>query len=414
MRVLHILQYSLPAASGYTVRSAYIMAGQKSLGITPFGVTSARHPNPVDQTEQIQGISIRRTPAYNGTTLPLVRELNLMRALHKTIKQAVRVWQPDIIHAHSPMLVGLPSLVAAKQHGLPLVYEVRDLWENAAVASGTFTETSIQYSLARSADSLLFRKANAIVTICSAMRDHIASRTANSIQPSVVPNGVMLDNFTPKPPQPDLLERFQVQGKRLFGFLGSFEPWEGLDVLIAAVPKIVAAVPHAHLLISGSGRMEQAVKEQITSLGLEAHITLTGRIEHASVNDVLALNELMIYPRSRSQITELTTPIKPLEAMAMARPIVVSDVGGLLELIEPGKTGLSFSAGDSSDLAHRVIDLLNDTHQQQVIGNAARTQVVADRDWPSITEQYRTIYDEAIQHHQSKSKSHSMQARQKA
>lgn len=392
MRVLHVLQVSLPAQAGYAIRTSYIMRGQAKLGIECFGVTSARHPDPRASVEEVEGVQFRRTPELTGPQPPLLREARLMSALYRSTAQAIREWKPDVVHAHSPVLVGLPAMLAAKRHRVPFVYEVRDLWENASVVHGKFSESSLQYKLARGGDTRVLQNADAVVTICEAMRDHIAPRVGPRTDLKVIANGVTVGNFTPREPSVELLTRYGVEGKRLFGFLGSFEPWEGLPDLIAAVPKVVAQVPDAHLIVVGGGHMDKPVRELVKQQGLDAHVTFTGRVPHSEVQQLLALPELLVYPRVSSLVTELTTPLKPLEAMAMARPVLVSDVKALLELARPGETGMAFHAGDVEDLARNVVLLLKDAELRQRLGKNARAYVERERDWDTLIAGYEDVY----------------------
>src|SRR5262249_34824186 len=114
MRVLHVLHTSLPFICGYSIRSDYIFRCQKEQGMEVAVVTSAQHPNGDSLQEEIDGISYWRTPGLRGRQLPVLRELKLMRTLQQRLESVVAAWNPDIIHAHSPMLVGLPALRIAR------------------------------------------------------------------------------------------------------------------------------------------------------------------------------------------------------------------------------------------------------------------------------------------------------------
>lgn len=397
MRVLHVLQMSLPAQSGYSIRTSYITTCQAKLGIDCVAVTSARQPGVTQAVEEVDGLRIRRTQPLSGPQPPLVRELRLMRALYRSVCLAIRQWDPDVVHAHSPVLVGLPALRAAHRFNKPLVYEVRDLWENASVDHGKFSERSLQYKLARGGETQVFQRAEVVVTICEAMRDHIAPRVAVGTPLRVVANGVTAETFTPAPPSAALRQKFGLAGKQLFGFLGSFEPWEGLPELIEAVPHVIKQLPDAHLVIVGGGHMDDKIRALVEQRGLEGHVTFTGRVPHSEVQRLLALPDLLVYPRTRTRVTELTTPIKPLEAMAMARPVLVSDVAALLELVRPGETGMAFRAGDVSDLSSKIVQILRDADLRARLGKNARAYVEAERDWATLIAGYQDVYRMAME-----------------
>jgi len=396
MRVLHVLHTSLPYICGYAIRSDYIIRYQQEHGIEPVVVTSAQHPNGTLEREEINGVPHLRTPMLKGRQVPGARELQLMRALRKQIDASIREWRPQLIHAHSPMLVGLPALAAARAHGLPFVYEVRDLWENASVDRGKFRDGSAPYRLARGMETRVLARADAVVTICEKLRDVLAPRTGRPDRLAVVGNGVDTHSFTPLAPTPENRIRWGLEGKRVIGYVGTFQPYEGLETLIDAMPHIRQRQPAAHLLITGSGGEEQRLRARATELGLDPYITFTGRLPHNEVKEAYALADLMVYPRLMTRTTAITTPLKPLEAMAMGKPVIVSDVPAMHELVRPGETGLLFRAGDRADLADKCAQILSEPARCDELGRCAREWVLAERQWPHLVARYGAIYASAM------------------
>lgn len=394
MRVLHVLHRSMPALSGYSIRTSYIMRFQREQGIEPFGVTSAQHPFDGEMEEVIHHIEFLRTRPLEGRLYPGLRELRLMRALQRRVREAIQRWQPELIHAHSPVLVGLPALIEARRHRVPFVYEVRDLWENASVDRGKFGYDSPPYHAARGLETLVFRRADAVVAICEALREELAPRVGKRTALHVVGNGVDASGFTPAIDDTAVRERWSLQGKRVFGYLGTFQPYEGLAVLIDALPAIIARVPEAHCVIVGGDADE--LRQQVARLGVGASVTFTGRVPHDQVHGLYAVAEVMVYPRLSTRTTELTTPLKPLEAMAMARPVVISDVKAMRELVRDGDTGAIFRAGDASDLADKVVGILSDRERARRLGDNARAWIERERDWPALVGRYRDIYRECL------------------
>jgi glycosyltransferase involved in cell wall biosynthesis len=169
-----------------------------------------------------------------------------------------------------------------------------------------------------------------------------------------------------------------------------------------------ARVPEAHLVIVGgstslvyrggswAGTQEEVLARVISELGLEPHVTLTGRVPHAEVADLYSIAECVVYPRILTRTTALTTPLKPLEAMAMGLPIVVSDLPPLRELVRDGETGVSFAAGDHEALARACVSLLEDASLRGRLGNAAREFTVRERRWPTIVETYDRVYTSVL------------------
>jgi PEP-CTERM/exosortase A-associated glycosyltransferase len=398
MRVLHVLHTSLPFICGYSIRSDYILRYQREQGFEPAVVTSGQQPERPSEREELDGVTFYRTaPAREGgPKVPFGREAGLMRQLTRRVEDAIREHRPAIVHAHSPMLVGLPALWAAKRAGLPLVYEIRDLWENASVDRGKFTPSSPLYRAARGAEGVLLKRANAVVTICESLRAELAPRVAQSGALSVVANGVDTDRFTPRPKNAELARKWGLEGKRVVGYVGTFQPYEGLEVLIRAMTEITAALDDARLVITGAGGEEPRLRQVAAEQRLGDKVVFTGRLPHDQVFDVYALADLLVYPRLMTRTTMLTTPLKPLEAMAMARAVMVSDVPAMRELVKEGHTGAVFKAGDQSDLAARAIDLLRDDGRRKALGAAAREYVVAQRRWPVLVGAYQRIYESAL------------------
>src|SRR5688572_28055825 len=208
MKILHVLHNSLPLLCGYSIRSGYIVNLQQAMQLEPAVVTSGQHPNGPDAREIIQGVDYWRTPAANPSRVPFMREWTLMRTLEQRVELAAREFRPDIINAHSPVLVGLPGLRVARRLGLPFVYEIRDLWENASIDRGRFTAGSPLYRAARALESHVLSRADAVFAICDLLRDELAPR-AGAHKVHVVANGVDADSFTPVQPKMDLRQRLK-------------------------------------------------------------------------------------------------------------------------------------------------------------------------------------------------------------
>lgn len=396
MRVLHVLHTSLPYIAGYTIRSDYILRFQREHGMHPAVVTSAQQIGQDAPLEEIHGIPHFRTPLLTGKVPPLYREAKLMASLELRVARAIREWKPDVVHAHSPMLVGLPALYAARRAGLPLVYEVRDLWENASVDRGKFKEDSLPYRAAAGAETVVFKRAEATVTICEALRGAIAPRVRDPEALYVVANGADSDKFVPREPSPGARARWGLEGKRVIGYVGTFQPYEGLMDLIEAIEIVAREIPDAHLVITGAHGQEEQLKAFTAERNLGHLVTFTGRVPHDQVFDIYAMASLMAYPRVRTRTTELTTPLKPLEAMSMARPVIVSDVAAMGELVRDGETGFVCRAGDSADLAAKCAAALKDPERLAEIGRRAREWVLKERHWPTLISRYGTIYEKAI------------------
>ena len=331
-RILHVLDHSLPMHSGYTFRTRAILKAQQALGYDVRGITGLRHTAPGPATEEADGLRFHRTSGQASGPAGL-REWKEIRLFARAIDQAVREWQPDILHAHSPALCGEAALQAARRHGLPLVYEIRAFWEDAAVGNGTGSEGSLKYRLTRKLESRVAARADAVVTICEGLRGDLIARGTPQDKITVVPNGVDLSLFgEPLDRDPALARElgFETGGRPcpVIGFIGSFYDYEGIDVLIDAMPALIARQPDARLLLAGGGPVEAALRARADASPAARAIRFVGRVPHHEVERYYALCDVMAYPRKRSRLTDLVTPLKPLEAMAQGRLLIASDVGG--------------------------------------------------------------------------------------
>ena len=398
MRVLHVLHHSLPVLSGYGIRSDNILRAESALGIDVAFVTAAQQAGddvrPFQPSETINGVQGWRTPMPHAQSLrvPLVREWRLMSALERQVAAAIEAFGPDIVHGHSPVLVGLPALRAAKAAGLPFVYEVRDLWENASVDLGKWTSRSPMYRAARAADGYVLRHADAVVTICDTLRAELAPRAGRPSKVLVVDNGVDLAAFDARR-SPTVADRWNLAGKRVLAYLGTFKPYEGLELLVQALPDIIRQVPDAHLLIVGTGEQDAALRRLVTQMGLERAVTFAGALPHKEVADAYHAAHVMVYPRVLTLTTALTTPLKPLEAMLMKRAVIVSDIPPMRELVRDGDTGLLFKAGDTSDLAAKCLSALQSVELRERLGESARAWVVRERGWATLATRYLSLYE---------------------
>jgi PEP-CTERM/exosortase A-associated glycosyltransferase len=403
MKVLHVFDHSIPLHSGYTFRSRAIIRQQQALGIETCHVTSAKHGNKKIEVEEVEGLKFYRSGPISGllSKLPLLKQLSYIEPLVKRILEVIAIEKPQVIHAHSPALNGLAALRAAKQSGLPVVYEIRAFWEDAAVDHGYCKERDFRYRLTRAMENYVVKRANAVTTICEGLRDDLINRGFNRNKFTVIANAVNIEQFELitaqyKMNNNGLIESLKLQHCDVLGFLGSFYAYEGLDLVIDAMPSLLARHSNARLLLVGGGPQEAALKAQVEALGLQEKVIFTGRVPHADVGKYYSLVDLLVYPRKSMRLTHLVTPLKPLEAMAQGKAVIASDVGGHKELISDNETGFLFSAGDSQELAQRLVELLADKNKLNSVVHAGRAYVEDVRNWQNSVRNYLPIYDALI------------------
>lgn len=397
MRILHILDHSLPLHSGYTFRTRAILKAQIARGWTVAGVTGPRFNDAAPDPETVDELTFFRTPKPRAAPSPL-GDWREVRALAKRLDSAITQWRPDILHAHSPALNGLAALGVARRRQLPLIYEIRAFWEDAAVGNGTGREGRPRYQLIRALETHVAQKADAVAVICEGLRSDLIARGIDGGKVMVSPNGVDLELFgDPPPPDLELGEALGLIGKDVVGFIGSFYDYEGLDDMIAAMPMLVAARRDAHLLLVGGGPMEAALRAQAEGSPVRDRIHFVGRVPHHEVERYYSLIDILAYPRKAMRLTDLVTPLKPLEAMAQRRLVAASDVGGHRELIEDGVTGTLFPPDDPAGLAVALVGMFVNRVNWNERRETARAFVERDRNWSSNVSRYEPVYQKLLE-----------------
>ena len=399
LRILHVFDHSLPLHSGYTFRSANILRGQRRLGWETFHLTSPKQGRVEQLEEEADGLRFFRTPLPTGplSRLPMLNQFAFMQATQRRLLELALQIKPDLLHAHSPVLNAYPALHVGRQLGIPVVYEIRAFWEDAAVDHGTQSEWGLRYRLTRAMETRAVRQANQVVTICGGLRGDLIARGIPLVKIGVVPNAVDIEQFSRGgEPDPALKARLGLADSRVIGFLGSFYAYEGLDLLIAALPLVLERAPDVKLLLVGGGPQEANLKAQAAALNLADKVVFVGRVPHAAVNRYYDLVDLLAYPRHAMRLTDLVTPLKPLEAMAQGHLLIASDVGGHQELIEDGHTGVLFRAGDVADLADKALAALNLPDGGAALRANGRHFVESERNWTRSVANYRAIYGAAL------------------
>lgn len=384
MKVLHVLDTSIPDSAGYTTRGYYLATNQKKLGCQPVILTSERYSNSGNiQEETIEGITYYRTLRQDSLIrkIPFIAEINEIHTLRSRVKEIAKREQIDIIHAHSPSLIGAACVDYCKENRIPLIYEIRAFWEDAAVDRGAFGEGSLKYKLRRYHETHLVKKADCVIAICDGIKTDLLERGIEEEKIHVVRNGVDCRLFRPLEENTVLKEQINCAGKVVIGFIGSFFNFEGLQDLIIAMKEISKENDNIVLLLVGTGQVDKELHMLTKEHGIDDRVIFTGRVPHEQVKEYYSICDIMVYPRIKKRITELVTPLKPLEAMAMEKTVLMSDVGGLRELIAEDGIAHFFKAGDMTDLVSQCLKLCSDKELRSSTAQKARNQVKEHWGW---------------------------------
>lgn len=405
IRVFHVLDHSIPHRSGYAMRSRSIIDFQRQLGLDPIVVTAPRHYDGsiprIDQEtrETIDGTLYHRlaaaaVPSGLGRA-PLLAEWHEVRELGRRIASLASQYRADVIHAHSPSLNGHAALRAGRHTGLPVVYEIRAFWEDAAVDQGKYREGSWKYRLHQWLEGRLARRADHLTVICQGIRRELMRRGVDARKITVTPNGVDYQAFS-APGDDSIRRRYQLEGCTVLGFIGSFYRYEGLQLLVEAVARLKDECPRLRVLLVGSGEVRDELIEQVHSRGLDDRVIFAGSVPHDQVRHYYAAMDVLVYPRLPRRITEFTTPLKPLEAMAQRKLVIGSDVGGIAELIDDRRTGFLFRAGSVAHLAQTLREVIARPDEHEHYRHRAAAAVRDERQWTHVAERYRAVYENVL------------------
>jgi glycosyltransferase involved in cell wall biosynthesis len=229
------------------------------------------------------------------------------------------------------------------------------------------------------------------------VRNDVLGRGVPESKLVVIPNAVDLANFSPERRRDDALAHsLGLDGATVLGFIGSFYEYEGLDLFLQALPKALAQMPDLKLLLVGGGPHEAELKRLTAEANLESAVIFTGRVPFEEVERYYDLVDLFVYPRRKSRLTDLVTPLKPLEAMAKQGVVLASDCGGHREIVTHGCNGLLFKADDAGALASGIVDAVTARQTWRLLGDNARRYVTCERTWQASVARYAPLYEKLV------------------
>jgi PEP-CTERM/exosortase A-associated glycosyltransferase len=398
LRILHVLDHSVPIHSGYSFRSIALFREQRRRGWYTAHLTTPKHRQGA-ALEEVGDFAFHRTAGlrYIARYVPVLSELAIISAVARRIADVATVEKPEILHAHSPVLNALACLLATQRLRLPVVYEVRGFWEDAAVSHGTTVEGGWRYRTSRLLETYALKQSHAVTTICEGLRRDMLARGIAADKITIIPNGVDVREFPYcEPADPALRASLELDNRIVIGFLGSFYSYEGLDLLLSALPSVLQVRPEIVLLLVGGGPVEDALKAQVRRLGIGGAVRFVGRVAHDRIRTYYNLVDIFVYPRLPMRLTETVTPLKPLEAMARGGIVLVSDVGGHRELVRDGETGYHFRAGDPDALSRSILDIMARPSDWDPIRLSARRFVETQRTWSQSAAGYCYPYSRAL------------------
>lgn len=389
MRILHVLDHSLPKISGYSIRSHAILKNLQATGAQVFALTSDRQGDWVVPYEEIENIQYFRTKNFSFVNkIKFLKQgltiVSTMISVHKAIKHL----KPQVIHVHSPCTLGLATWLIARFHGLPILYEIRAFWEDAFNANN---QQFFQWRtvLVRSLETFLCQHVDKVIVICKGLAKILEQRNIASEKICIVPNGVTMPVVMSSTPCQNKTESSPY---KTIGFIGSFYAYEGVLLLCQAFLKCCETHDGLRLLLLGNGPEFESVKACLTKFQKKNNIELISAVPPDRVQAYYQRCDILVYPRLASPLTDTVTPLKPLEAIVQKKPILFSNVGGLLELIPNPLPDSVFSAGDVDQLAMAIEKWLSNPIPYQQWAETTYAHIQQTRQWSDMIKRYLPEY----------------------
>jgi glycosyltransferase involved in cell wall biosynthesis len=406
-RFVYVLHNSLPYSSGgYATRSLGVATGLVQRGHNVVCVTRPGFPldmkrelAPVDVplVAEIDGVPYQRVSEPSRYGLP---EYKYVLAAADRLEAEFRRLDPAFVLAASNYVTGLPSLIAARRLGIPFIYEVRGLWEITRMSRDPAFGESISFDVQRHIEGTLARAADHVFTLTEAMREELIDRGVEAERITLLPNSVDAARFQPAGRDETLAASLGIPGNvPVIGYVGTFVVYEGLEELAAACVQLHRKGHDFRLLLVGnenaSGQELGPITEEILKVvregGIESKLILTGRVPHDQVESYYSLIDVCPFPRKPWPVCEMVSPMKPLEALALQKAVVVSSVRALAEMVEDGRTGVVFEKGSVSSMADAMEGLINNPQRRRELGEAGREWVMRERAWSQVAERIEAV-----------------------
>ncbi|AUM75335.1 glycosyltransferase family 4 protein [Paracoccus jeotgali] len=402
-RLLYILHHSMPyLTNGYAMRSHGLARGMNGAGIDllcltrpGFPLDTVDHIDSLPDAEVIDGVPYLRDlyPKRLGRD----RSQAYLSEAADQIERRLRSVRPQAVLVASNYIAALPALLAARRCGVPIAYEVRGFWELSHLARDPAYDLTLAYKTHTALESRTAAACDHVFTLASPMKDELVKRGVAADRISLLPNSCDPDRFQPLPRDERLAAAWKVPSDvPVIGYIGSFVGYEGLDDLTRACARLRAEGHRFRLVLVGgnAGPVEAEIEGIAKQTGLDDWLIMPGRVPHDDVDAWYSLIDIAPFPRKPHIVTELVTPLKPLEAMAMGKAVVMSSVRAMAEMVQDGETGLLFRKGDVDDLSQQLARLIEKPVLRRSIGHNARSFVQRERTWDTMGQRVKTWMDQ--------------------
>lgn len=394
-RILFVLNKALPAVNGYTIRSNEIIKRVKESGYEPIIATrlgwSPVHESyeiPEKPINDVQTYYIDKSDRYLTNKTPI---LNYFDAYAKEIKNIIKKDKPGIIHAASNYQNALPALQLGRSLGIKTIYEVRGMWHHTQSSKITGFQNSDRFNLQEQQEIHCCEIADEVFCISESLKVYLIEHGIDESKITVIPNGVDTVSIAPMAENDDIIRKYNLKKYHVLGFIGSITSYEGLDLVIKALKDLNDRMDldkKFKLLIVGDGQYRNHLQSLTEKMNLQDYVVFTGRVSHEEISKYYSVIDVAPFARTGDLVCRLVTPLKTYEAMAMAKKVIVSNVGALQEMVIDGDTGEIFEAENLEELKESIIKIIDNKD----IGDNAREWVGNNRDWSSIISKVLNVY----------------------
>jgi glycosyltransferase involved in cell wall biosynthesis len=314
-------------------------------------------------------------------------------AMAAQLEKQFREHRPEIVIAASNFANSLPALIAARKAGVPFVYEVRGLWEITRQSKEEEFEDTSAFHVQKILEAEVARQADHVFTLTQALKEELVLRGAAADKVTLAPNSCDPDRFVPAKRDRALADKLGIPDDvPVIGYVGTFVAYEGLEDLAAACGLLKASGLKFRLLLIGNenasglgrGRISNDIERIAKDGGFADWLIMTGRVPHDDVVKYYTLVDICPFPRKPWPVCEMVSPLKPLEALAMEKAVVVSSVRALAEMIEDGVRGLIFEKGSVAAMASALGRLVENADERARFGKSGRAWVIEQRTWRAV------------------------------
>ena len=373
MRILFFSHYfppegNAPASRTYEHCVRWARAGHDVTVVTcvpncPDGVVYPGYRNRLRrQEEMVDGIRVVRVWTYLAPNAGTWRRIaNYLSYMASAVLASLRLPRPDVVIATSPQFFcGWAGVLASRLKRAPLVLEIRDIWPESIVAVGAMKNRRL-LALLENLERRMYRAAKHIVTVGDGYRDNILRKVDVADRISVIMNGVDLARFSPRPPDPEFLRRWRLEGKFVCSYVGTIGMAHGLEVVIEAAKLLRAqGRDDIRFCLVGDGAMRQSLQERARREGVSDMVVCTGRLPKEAMPTVLASSDACLVHLKGCELFATVVPSKIFEIMAMSRPIIMGVKGQARAFVLAAGAGLEMEPDCPRSLVE-AIEILADS-----------------------------------------------------